>query len=183
MKRIGFQLIVGLLVMACTLQLQAQDKPAASPLGKVYQRVGVTDVEVAYSRPGVKGRSIFAAEGLVPYGKLWRTGANQATKISFSTDVMIGGKTVPAGTYAIFSIPGASEWTVIFNSNPDQGGTGNYEESKDVVRVTAASQELPFSVENFTIGFNNVQSTSAELIIYWDTALVSVPIKVKKTWE
>ncbi len=183
MKRIGFQLIVGLLAMACTLQLNAQDKPAASPLGKVYQRVGVTDVEVEYSRPGVKGRSIFAAEGLVPHGKLWRTGANGATKISFSTDVMIGGKTVPAGTYAIFSIPGASEWTVIFNSNPNQGGTGNYEESKDVVRVKAETQELPFSVESFTIGFNNVKPTSTELLIYWDTALVSVPISVKKTWD
>ncbi|PHN02659.1 DUF2911 domain-containing protein [Flavilitoribacter nigricans] len=183
MKRIGFQLIVGLLAMACTLQLNAQDKPAPSPLGKVYQRVGVTDVEVTYSRPGVKGRSIFAAEGLVPYGKLWRTGANGATKISFSTDVMIGDKTVPAGSYAIFSIPAADKWTIIFNSNTEQGGTGNYEDSKDVVRVTAETQELPFSVETFTMGFNNVKPTSAELLIYWDTALVSVPIKVKKTWE
>lgn len=183
MKRIGFQLIVGLLAMICTLQLNAQDKPAASPLGKVYQRLGVTDVEVEYSRPGVKGRSIFSADGLVPYGKLWRTGANSATKISFSTDVMIGGKTVPAGTYAIFSIPGADEWTIIFNSNPNQGGTGNYEESKDVVRVTAETQELPFSVENFTIIFNNVKPTSADLIMYWDNALVSVPISVKNTWE
>lgn len=182
-KRIGFQLFIGLLAMACTLQVNAQDKPAPSPMGKVYQRLGVTDVEVTYSRPGVKGRSIFAAEGLVPHGKLWRTGANRATKISFSTDVMIGGKKVPAGEYAIFSIPAAGEWTVIFNSNPDQGGTGNYEESKDVVRVKAATQELPFSVETFTIGFNNVQPASADLLIYWDTVLVSVPITVEKTWE
>jgi hypothetical protein len=183
MKKIGFQLMIGLLAIACTVQLHAQDKPAPSPLGKTYQRLGVTDVEVEYSRPGVKERTIFSADGLVPYGKLWRTGANRATKISFSTDVMIGGKTVPAGTYAIFSIPGASEWTVIFNSNPDQGGTGNYEESKDVVRVTAAVQQLPFSVETFTIGFNNVKPTSADLLIYWDTALVSVPIKVENTWD
>lgn len=183
MKRIGLQLVIGLLAMACTLQLNAQEKPAPSPLGKVYQRVGVTDVEVEYSRPGMKGRSIFTADGLVPHGKLWRTGANRASKITFSTDVMIGGKTVPAGTYAIFSIPAAGKWTVIFNSNPDQGGTGNYEESKDVVRVTAETQTLPFSVETFTMGINNVQPTSADLLIYWDTTLVSVPISVKKTWE
>lgn len=183
MKKIGFQLFIGLLVMACTLQVNAQDKPAASPLGKVYQRLGVTDVEVTYSRPGMKGRSIFAADGLVPHDKLWRTGANQATKISFSTDVMIGGKTVPAGTYAIFSIPGAEKWTVIFNANANQGGTGNYKEAEDVVRVMAETQELPFDVETFTIGFNNVQPTSADLMIYWANTLVNVPISVKKTWE
>lgn len=182
MKRIAFQMLIGLLAMACTLQVSAQDKPAASPMGKVYQRLGVTDVEVEYSRPGVKGRSIFAADGLVPLGKLWRTGANARTKISFSTDVMIGGTKVPAGTYSILSIPGKEEWTVIFSSNTTSGA-GAYKEENDVARVKVAAQELPFSVETFTIGFNNVQPTSADLMIYWDTVLVSVPLQVEKTWE
>lgn len=168
--------------MACSLQVSAQDKPAPSPLGKVYQRVGVTDMEVTYSRPSAKGRSIFAAKGLVPHGQLWRTGANRATKISFSTDVMIGGKKVAAGDYAIFSIPDAGKWTVIFNSNADQGGTANYEEAKDAVRVNVETSTLPFSVENFSIGFNNVKDTSVDLLIYWETTLVSVPISVEKTW-
>jgi hypothetical protein len=183
MKKLFTPLLIGLLAVMCTLQVQAQDKPAPSPLGKVYQRLGVTDVEVAYSRPGVKGRSVFTADGLVPHGKLWRTGANLATKISFSTDVMIGGKKVPAGEYSILSIPEAGKWTVIFNSDAGLRGTGGYSEEKDVARVTAEVQTLPFSVETFTIGFNDVKDTSADLMIYWDTSLVSVPITVEKTWE
>lgn len=181
-KRIGFTLFIGLLTMAGSIQLSAQDSPAPSPLGKVYQRLGVTDVEVNYSRPGVKERSIFATEGLVPFGKLWRTGANQSTKISFSTDVMIDGKKVPAGEYAIFTIPAADEWTVIFNSNL-QGGTGNYSESKDVARVKVKSDKLPFPVETFTILFGNVKPTSADLVMFWETTMIGVPITVEKTWD
>lgn len=181
MKRISFQLMIGLLVMACSFQLQAQDKPAASPLGKVYQRLGVTDVEVTYSRPGKKDRAIFAAEGLVPYGKLWRTGANAATKISFSTDVMIGGKKVPAGEYGVYSIPGKESWTVIFSSKAV--GANNYDKSNDVARVTAEPQELPWPVETFTIAFGDVKPTSANLVMFWDQTVVQVPITVEKTWE
>lgn len=183
MKKLLTPFLIGLLAIAFSVQVQAQDKPAPSPLGKVYQRVGVTDVEVTYSRPGVKGRSIFAADGLVPYGKLWRTGANLATKISFSTDVMIDGKKVPAGEYSILSIPEADKWTVIFNSDAGLRGTGGYSEDKDVVRVSAETMTLPFSVETFTIGIDAVTDTSAALLIYWDTKLVGVPITVEKTWE
>lgn len=183
MKRFAIPLFIGLLAVCFSVQVQAQDKPAPSPLGKVYQRVGVTDMEVTYSRPGVKERTIFAADGLVPFGKLWRTGANRASKVSFSTDVMIGDTKVAAGTYAIFSIPGAEEWTLIINKNADQGGTGNYDESKDAVRVTATPGELPFSIENFSFGFNNVKDTSVDLMLYWEKTIVSIPITVEKTWE
>ncbi|MEZ4991549.1 MAG: DUF2911 domain-containing protein [Saprospiraceae bacterium] len=183
MRKLLTPLLIGLLAVTFSIQAQAQDKPAPSPLGKVYQRVGVTDMEVTYSRPGVKGRSVFAAEGLVPHGKLWRTGANAATKISFSTDVMIGGKKVPAGEYSILSIPDAGKWTVIFNSDAGLRGTGGYTEDKDVARVMAEVQTLPFSVESLTVGFNNVKDTSTDLLIYWDTSLVSIPITVEKTWE
>ena len=183
MKRIGIQLFIGIFAVLFSVQVNAQDKPAPSPLGKVYQRLGVTDVEVEYSRPGVKDRAVFSADGLAPFGKLWRTGANRATKITFSTDVMIGGKKVAAGTYSIFSIPGATEWTIIVNTDYDQGGTGSYDEAKDVVRVKVEPAELPFAVETMTFAFNNVKSTSADLLLYWEKTLVSVPISVEKTWE
>lgn len=182
MKRFRFQLLLGALAMLTTLQVSAQDKPAPSPLGKVYQRVGVTDIEVAYSRPGVKGRTIFASDGLTPFGKLWRTGANRATKISFSTDVMIGGKKVAAGDYAIFSIPGEKEWTFIINSEPNQGGTGNYKEAQDVVRLTAQAQDFPGPVESMTFVFSDVKDTSANLVLVWENTMVGFPIEVEKTW-
>ena len=89
--------------------------PAASPAGTLKQRVGLTDIQVDYSRPGVKDRTIFG--GIVPYGQVWRTGANQATRLTFSTPVKLEGHEIPAGTYALFTIPGESEWTIIINKN------------------------------------------------------------------
>lgn len=182
MKKLGIKLFIGVFAVLFSLQVNAQDKPAPSPLGKVYQRVGVTDMEVTYSRPSVKGRTIFAEKGLQPYGKLWRTGANGATKISFSTDVMIGGKKVAAGDYSIFSIPGADEWTVIFNTDAAQRGTGKYTKDKDAVRLMVAPAEYPAVVETMTIAFANVKDTSTDLVILWEKAMIVVPITVEKTW-
>ena len=96
-------------------QTPTVDFPAASPACTLKQRVGLTDIEIVYSRPGVKGRTIFG--GIVPYGQVWRTGANQATKITFSTPVKLEGTEIPAGTYALFTIPGENEWTIIINKN------------------------------------------------------------------
>src|SRR5271156_894034 len=104
--------------------------PAASPLCTLKQRIGITDVEITYSRPGVKGRHVFGA--LVPYGKLWRAGANQATKISFSTPVKLNGTDIAAGAYALFAIPTKEEWTLIINKDSEQAGTGKYDEKLDV---------------------------------------------------
>jgi len=182
MKKLGIQLFIGVFAVLFSLQVNAQDKPAASPLGKVYQRVGVTDMEVTYSRPSVKGRSIFAADGLQAYGKLWRTGANGATKISFSTDVMIGGKKVAAGEYSILSIPGADEWTLIVNSDAGLRGTGGYSKDKDAVRLMVKPGEYPSNVETMTIAFANVTDTSTDLVILWEKTMIAVPITVEKTW-
>ena len=185
MKKIGLQLFVSMFVMLFLFQLAAvaQDKPAPSPLGKVYQRVGVTDVEITYSRPNVKGRAIFAEDGLTPLGKLWRTGANAATKISFSTDVKVNGTDVKAGEYAIFSIPGAEEWTLILNSEMEQRGTSKYDEAKDAARFTVKPSEFPFIVETFTIILHNVTDTSTDVGIYWEKTAVSFTVEVEKTWE
>src|SRR5690349_17359739 len=106
----------GILLASATWAQNALQFPAPSPTGTIKQRVGLTDIEVVYSRPGAKGRTVFGS--LVPYDALWRTGANASTDITFSTDVKLGGAAVPAGTYALFTIPGKSEWTVIINKKP-----------------------------------------------------------------
>ncbi|WP_415909585.1 DUF2911 domain-containing protein [Oleiharenicola sp. Vm1] len=150
--------------------------PQASPPATLKQQVGITDIEVTYNRPGVKGRKIFG--GLVPYGEIWRTGANSATKITFSTDVKIGGAAVPAGTYELFSIPGEQEWTVIIHKNMSQWGSYAYDPKNDVARVTARVSKLPSLVETFWIGINDVRDTSATLNLNWEYTRVSVPLTV-----
>src|SRR6186713_1363981 len=109
--------------------------PEASPAASVSQRIGLTDIQVTYNRPGAKGRTVFG--GLVPYGHVWRTGANNATKISFSTPVKLNSTAIAAGTYELFTIPGKDEWTVIIHKNMSQWGAYTYDEKNDVARVKA----------------------------------------------
>lgn len=150
--------------------------PAASPAATLKQRVGLTDIEVNYSRPSMRGRKIFG--GLEPYGKVWRTGANSATKVTFSTAVKFGGADVPAGTYALFTIPGETEWTVILNKIPGQWGAYAYDAKNDVVRVTATPAKLATPVETFGIGFSNLANeSSATLYLTWEN--VRVPVKIE----
>ena len=153
----------------------APELPAPSPSAQVMQRVGLTDMTVTYSSPGKKGRKIYGK--LVPYGKLWRTGANLATKIEFSRDVMFGGTEVPAGVYAIFSIPTKKGWTVILNSNTEQGGTGQYDEKLDVARYKTKPAWVPRR-ERMTFLFSNTTEDSTRLDMEWDRYRVSVPIQV-----
>jgi hypothetical protein len=155
------------------------DFPSVSPAATVKQRVGFTDIEVNYSRPGMRGRKIFGATGsLQPYGEIWRTGANNATKITFSTAVKFGGTDVPAGSYALFTIPGETEWTVILNKVPGQWGAYAYDEKNDVVRVKAKPFALPLPVETFVITFNHVEGSSALLELAWEKTLIPVKIEV-----
>ncbi|MFK8045831.1 MAG: DUF2911 domain-containing protein, partial [Crocinitomicaceae bacterium] len=123
MKKLVLLFVAGLMSTALT----AQELPKPSPLGKSEQKVGLTDVKVEYSRPSAKGRVIFGE--LVPYGKLWRFGANQCTKFTTSTDMKVAGESLPAGTYAMFATPMEDGmWKIDFNSNTKQGGTGDYDE-------------------------------------------------------
>jgi hypothetical protein len=149
--------------------------PDASPAAKLQQRVGVTDVEIAYARPSVKGRKIFG--GLVPLGQVWRTGANSATQITFSTGVKLGGADVPAGTYALFSIPGAAEWTVILNKVPGQWGAYKYDEKNDLVRIKATPIELAEPVESLAFGFANLRADSATLYFEWEKTRVPLQLE------
>jgi hypothetical protein len=148
--------------------------PAPSTPQYVKQDFGLSSIELSYSRPGVKGRKIFG--DLVPFGKVWRTGANQATTLTFGDAVTIGGTKIPAGKYGLLSIPGADEWTIIITHQLDVTSPAAYKPDQDVVRLTAKAHDLPFNVETFTILFADVTSTSCNLQIIWDNMLVMVPI-------
>jgi hypothetical protein len=170
----GSVLVTGLFAQAPAPKLEF---PVASPAATVKQRVGLTDIEVNYSRPSMRGRKIFGS--LEPYGKVWRTGANNATKISFSTAVKFGGADVPAGTYALFSIPGQDEWTVILNKVSGQWGSYSYDAANDIARVKAVPARLAAPVETFSIGFSNLASESAAtLYLTWENVRVPVTIEV-----
>ena len=168
-----------ILLLACftlgTASAQIET-PAPSPLAKLTQKVGLTDVTIEYSRPSMKGRTIYG--DLVPFGKLWRTGANMATKLTFSDDVKIAGKELKAGTYALFSIPNKDEWTIIFNTNPNQGGTGNYKESEDALRVNIKPYAIDEKIQTFEITLQDITPTSATMEILWESTIVPVPLEV-----
>jgi hypothetical protein len=150
--------------------------PSASPSATSKQRVGVTDIEINYSRPSIKGRKIFG--GLIPYGEVWRTGANQATRISFSTPVKINGTELAAGAYELFSIPGEQEWTVIFHKPMSQWGAYTYDQKNDVARIAVKPVATPPSVETFSIALTEIRDESAILYFSWDRTRVPMKLEV-----
>lgn len=149
--------------------------PAASPSAKVQQRVGITDMSVDYSSPAVKGRKIWG--GLVPLDKPWRTGANAATRFTSSNDFTFGGKQVPAGTYALYTIPGKNQWTVVLNSSADQWGSAGFDPAKDVARVTVKPQPSPFR-ERMTFIFSDTKDDATRLDLEWEKLRIPMPISV-----
>lgn len=165
--------------LACTsLALNAQiETPQPSPFQKMEQKVGLTDVSVEYSRPSMRGRTIFG--DLVPLNQLWRTGANNNTMVTFSTPVMIGGKELKAGSYAIFTKPGKDNWEVIFYSDTNNWGTPQkWDDSKVAATVNAEVYELPMDIETFTMSFDDLTNDSARLGLMWEKAYVAVKIEV-----
>jgi DUF2911 family protein len=175
-KRVSFGAPLALaLTVATPAAAQQLDLPRPSPLGKVTQTVGLTDISVEYSSPAVKGRAIWG--GLVPYDDLWRTGANAATKITFSKDVSVDGKPVPAGTYALFTIPGKTAWTVILNKNPNQGGTREYKKELDQLRFQARPTAIPHR-ERLTFVIADFTEQSAAIDLEWEKLRVSIPVKL-----
>ncbi|WP_370214893.1 DUF2911 domain-containing protein [Mesoflavibacter profundi] len=167
-----------LLVLTVSFTVNAQiETPQPSPSQKIEQKVGLTDVTLEYSRPSMKGRTIFG--DLVPHGKLWRTGANKNTTVTFSTDVTIGGKAVKAGTYAIFTKPNANNWEVLFYSDANNWGTPqNWDESKVAASVTTEVYEIPMDIETFTISFDDLTNDSAVIGIMWEKTYVGVKFEV-----
>lgn len=180
--KLGFALLGGLLLAASVPAQPAAPKvdfPAPSPACTIKQRIGLTDVEVVYSRPSIKGREIFGS--LVPYGQVWRTGANAATKLTFSTSVKLNGTDIPAGTYALFTIPGETEWTVIINKGAAQWGSFQYDEKADVARFKATPVQLGEQIETFTIEFNRIRDESAMLDLVWDRTVVPIHVEIPLT--
>lgn len=172
MKRIFFSLaMLGLMATAGAQQINT---PAASTTQNISQTFGLGKVDVSYSRPSAKGRTVMG--NLVPYGKVWRTGANQATTITFSDDVTIGGKAVKAGKYGLLSIPGASEWTLILTKDLDVTSPSAYKQENDVVRVTSAVNPLPMHIETFTVTLGEITGNSMNLHLFWEKTLVMLPI-------
>ncbi len=149
--------------------------PAPSPSATVKQEFALSSIELSFSRPAVKGRKIFG--DLVPYGKVWRTGANNATTITFGEDVTIGDKKVPAGKYGLLTIPGAESWTVIISKQTDVTSPAAYKQDQDLVRVNATPVTLPFSIESFNIGIDAISSNSCTIGLIWDNVYVPVPVK------
>lgn len=160
------------------LSLNAQKKQP-SPFSKTMQTVGLTDITVEYSRPGLKDRAAFGADSkLAPLGKLWRTGANAVTKITFSDDVKVGGKEVAAGTYTVLTMPGADSWAFHLYT-PKEGYWSAYKEDKPVLAVTAKPMTTDATVESFLISFDQLRDTSAHLVMSWANTSVHIPIEVK----
>jgi Protein of unknown function (DUF2911) len=148
--------------------------PAPSPTQTVKQEFAIGNIELTYSRPAAKGRKVFG--DLVPYGKLWRTGANAATKISFSEPVEFGGKKVDTGTYVLYTIPNEGNWEVILNKGLKNWGIDGYKETEDVARFTVPTYKNKDKVESFTMEFTDVKPETAMLDIKWEKTGVSIPI-------
>lgn len=171
MKKTILILFVTLLTSSINAQIET---PAPSPFQKIEQKVGLTSVIVEYSRPSMKGRKIFG--GLEAYGKVWRTGANENTKITFSTDFMLDGKSLQKGTYALYTIPNKTTWDVILYTDTNNWGTpAKWDENKVAAKITVTPINMPMDVETFTITFDDLTNNSAVLGILWEN--VYVPLK------
>lgn len=160
-----------------SMGMQAQiDVPAASPAASLTQTVGLTDIKVEYSRPSMKGRKIFG--DLLPFNKLWRTGANDATKFSIDKPITINDDELKAGTYSIFTIPGKSVWDIIFYTDDSDPLMNSLDDSKVALRTSAEVQQMPMNIETFTIMIDDITAEGAVLGMMWETAYVGIPFKV-----
>src|SRR5437867_1430711 len=165
-----------LLVAVSAAAQPALRLPEASPAATVGQTIGITDISITYHRPAVNKRKIFG--GLVPYGVLWRAGANENTTISFSTPVKVEGQALPAGTYGLFMIPGQSQWTIVLSKFTGDWGTYNYDQSEDAARVTVTPQPMTDNQERMAFTFDDLTNNSATASLRWEKLRVPVKIEV-----
>ncbi|MBD1210213.1 MAG: DUF2911 domain-containing protein [Ignavibacteria bacterium] len=172
---IGIAVAFVLLVSAHNLFAQAVRFPSPSSGAVVKQSIGITDITITYSRPGVKGREVWGK--LVPYNELWRTGANMATVLEVTDEVMIEGQKLPAGKYSLFTIPAQTgEWTLVINKNPALGGTAGYKQEEDVFRTKVKPQMQTASREWLEFSFEDLTDSSANVVLYWER--LRLPIKM-----
>lgn len=174
MKKLLLILTVSLASYGVGAQIQT---PAPSPFSKIEQKVGLTDVTIEYSRPSMRGRTIFG--DLVPYGKIWRLGANANTKITFSTDATIGDTTLRAGSYAMYAIPNKKSWDIIFYSDTNNAGLPKkWDDSKVLAKVSSEVYKMPVKIETFTITFDDLTSSSAVIGMLWEDVYVGIEFSV-----
>jgi hypothetical protein len=176
MRIIRWIAAAALIALPATAQLKL---PAVSQHASVTQTVGLTDITITYSRPGVKGRKIFG--GLVPYGQVWRTGANTATQFAVTTDVTIEGQKLPAGTYSLHTIPGPDQWTLIFNKDAGQWGSFNYDQAKDALRVTVKPEKAQHSDEWLEFHFPEISTDTATIMLRWADVAVRFHVNTNTT--
>jgi hypothetical protein len=174
--RLGMVVVMG--ILALTTVTVAQEKKPLSPPGQASVKFddGKT-VTIQYSRPSMRGRKIFG--GLVPYGQVWRTGANAATSLQTDVDLTIGGANVPAGSYTLYTLPGMNSWKLIINKHTGQWGT-EYSEGQDLARVDMKVAQLPSGMGMFTISLDKTSATSAMLKLDWENTIATVEVKEKK---
>jgi len=175
LKSVQGLIIFFMLIPVITIA-QNQDKVRISPKAMIQQTVGFTDVTIEYSRPGVKERKIWG--GLVPYHVVWRAGANEATKITFSTDVEINGKKLKAGSYSFFAVPTKDNWTLIFNKVADQWGAFEYNEAEDVLRIEV-TPEKGYWQEWLDYSITKTSDNSAIIKLKWEKLKVPFTVEVK----
>ncbi|AGC77754.1 Protein of unknown function (DUF2911) [Nonlabens dokdonensis] len=174
MKKLLFSLCLLFIASTAVAQIEA---PQPSPKAKSMQTVGLTEVTLEYSRPAMRDREIFG--NLVPFGKLWRTGANQNSMITFSDDVKFAGTNVEAGTYAVYTKPGKKEWTVmLYNDTSNWGNPAKWDDSKVVATATVETNKLKNPVESWTMAINELTMDGAHLQMMWDETMVAVPFTV-----
>ena len=169
-------IVLAIIIANFTIEAQVQT-PQSSPKATIHQSVGLTDVEIDYSRPSARGRAVFG--NLIPFGKVWRTGANENTTVSFSDDVVIDGKTLKKGKYALYTIPKIESWEIIFYKTTDNwGNPEEWKEENVALRATVKPETLNKSVETFTIGVNGLDNNFAYLEIYWENSHAALKFEV-----
>jgi hypothetical protein len=171
-------ILIAFAIIIANFTIEAQVKtPQASPKATIIQTVGLTQVEINYSRPSARGRAVFG--NLIPFEKVWRTGANENTTISFSDDVVIDGKTLKKGKYALYTVPKIESWDIIFYSTTDNwGNPEEWNEANVVLRTTVKEETLPKPVETFTIGISGLDNNFAYLEMYWESSYVALKFDV-----
>ena len=177
MKNFGYHFSFFVLFCNCVLTSQITH-PKASPFAQTHQDIGLSKISIAYSKPAARGRKVIG--GLVPYGRIWRVGANESTKITLDTDMLVQTNLLPKGTYALYAFPEENEWQIAFHTNTAHWGDGrkNYDPKEDLFRITVKPQEIPYHQENFLIAFDSITHNSACLNLIWERTKVSIPFHV-----
>ena len=173
MKRIMLTIMLGGF-LALSTNAQEMKLPAPSPSATLKQDFSTSSIEINYSRPSVRGRKIFG--GIIPFGEVWRTGANSATKIIFGEDVSLKGKPVKAGTYALYTVPGATEWKVIINKGVGNWGTSGFDAKDDVAEFMVPATKIAEAVQSFTISVDNITGTNCDIVLAWENTKVTIPV-------